>query len=159
MKPGVLEGPGVLGKQDAVRRHGEIAESGLARKLPDQLGQVATQERLPAREPDLVHAEADEHVDEHAHLLEVQDLVARQPRVLLLRHAVLAAQVAAVRDRQAQVAERPAEEVSDARHDVTTAVADSACARSHSRTSPAFLTPTSKWSHGIRSATSRARVV
>ena len=32
-------------------------------------------------------------------------------------------------------------------------------ARSHSRSRPAFFTPTSKWSHGIRSSVGRTRVV
>src|SRR5437867_3828859 len=130
----------------------------IASELTDQLGQVATQERLSAGEPHLVDAEVEEHVDEAAHLLEVEDLVARKPGVFLLRHAVAATQVAAVGDRHAQAAERPAQGIGDAHHEVT-AVADSACARSHSRTSPAFLTPTSKWSHGSRSPTSRGRVV
>src|SRR5262249_17138331 len=147
------------GEQHAVRGHRQITETRLGGQLPDQFGQVAAQERLATREPDLVDAEVEEHVDERAHLLEVEDLLTGQPGVFLLRHAVPAAQVAAVGDRQPQISERSAEDVGDAHHAVTTAAGDSAWARSHSRTRPAFLTPTSKWSHGSRSPTSRARVV
>ena len=48
-------------------------------------------------------------------LLEREDVGARQPARTLLRHAVGAAQVAAVRDREPQVAERPAEAI-EGRH-------------------------------------------
>ena len=44
-------------------------------------------------------------------LLEVEQILARQPHVVLLRHAVTAAEVAAVGDRQAQVAQRTVESV------------------------------------------------
>src|SRR5581483_8041579 len=66
-------------------------------------------------------AEADEDVDEAADLLEVQHVLARQPRVVVLRHAVFAAEVAAVGDRQAQVPQRTAEAIGE--HDpIVTAV-------------------------------------
>ena len=54
-----------------------------------------------------------EDVGEPADLLEVQDVLAGEPGVVLLGHAVGAAQVAAVRHRQAEVAERTAEAVGD----------------------------------------------
>ena len=74
-------------------------------------GDVAAEQRLAAGQPDLVDAERQEDVDERARLLEVQHVLARQPDVVVLRHAVFAAQVAAIGDRQPQVAQRPAEEV------------------------------------------------
>src|SRR5205823_5541977 len=55
------------------------------------------------REPDV----ADPHLHEQAHdaldLLEGEDLLTPEPRQPVRRHAVLAAEVAAVRDRDAQV--------------------------------------------------------
>ena len=53
----------------------------------------------------------EEDVDQRADLLEVQHVLARQPDVVVLRHAVFAAQVAAVGDRQPQVAQRPPEAI------------------------------------------------
>ena len=82
------------------------ASPGLAASIADERRQVAAQERLAAGQAQPVHAERDEDVDERADLLEVQDVLARQPGVVLLRHAVRAAQVAAVGDRQPQVAQR-----------------------------------------------------
>ena len=75
--------------------------------------EVAAEQRFAAGQPEPVDAERDEDVDERADLLEVQHVLARQPHVLLLRHAVLAAQVAAVGDRQPQVPQRTAEAVED----------------------------------------------
>jgi hypothetical protein len=46
-------------------------------------------------------------IDEPIDLLEVEDVFARQPEVVRLRHAVLASEVAAIGDRQPQVGERP----------------------------------------------------
>ena len=74
-------------------------------------GEVAAQQRLAAGEPDLVDAERHEHIHERGDLLEMQHVLARQPDVLVLRHAVLAADVAPVGDRQPQIAERTIEGV------------------------------------------------
>ena len=74
-------------------------------------GQIAAQERFAAGEPHAVHAEADEDVGEPADFLEVEQIVLRQPHVVGLRHAVLAAQIAAVRDRQAEVPQRSVQKV------------------------------------------------
>jgi len=77
-------------------------------------------------------------------LLEGQDVGPGQPGVFLLGHAVGAAEIAAVRDGQTQVAERTTVDVLDAHHDLVAGRPASAWARSHSRMRPAFLTPTSK---------------
>ena len=86
---------------------------GLRREQPHEPVEVAPQQRLAAGETHLVHAEVGEDVDERGHLLEGEDVVAGQPDVLLLGHAVLAAQVAAVGDREPQVAQRAIERVAD----------------------------------------------
>src|SRR3989442_14484040 len=74
--------------------------------MRDERRQAAPQQRLTTREADLVHAELDEDVDEAADLLEVEDLLSRQPDVLLFGHAVAAAQVAPIGDRDPEVSER-----------------------------------------------------
>src|SRR5215468_3039815 len=134
----------LLGEQDPVGRQGQIAKLRLVRQEADQRRQVAPQERLAAGEPDLVDAEIHEDVDERAELLEVEDLLARQPDVVLLGHAVAAAQVAAVGHRDPEVAQRTLKDVADRHQRAPAVTASSAAARSHSRSSPAFLTPTSK---------------
>ena len=59
----------------------------------------------------LLDAETGEDAGQPVDLLEGEDGRAGQPHVLLLRHAVAAAHVAAVGDGDAEVAERPAESV------------------------------------------------
>ena len=141
MEPGGLQPGRLLGEQHTVGRHGQIAQARLGDQQPDQRRQIAPQERLAAGEPDLVDAQVHEGVDQRADLLEVEDLLARQPDVLLFRHAVGAAQVAAVGHRDPQIPERAREGVLESHHAVT---ALSAAVRSHSRRRPDFLTPTSK---------------
>ena len=72
-----------------------------------QVGDVAAQQRLAAGEPHLVDAERQELIDQPLDFLEVQEVLARQPEVVFLGHAVLAAQVAPVGHRQPEVPERP----------------------------------------------------
>ena len=80
----------------------------------DQLAQVPPQQRFAAGEADLVDAQADEDVGQPADLLEMEEVVAGEPDVLVLRHAVLAAEVAAVRDRNTKAPERTAKHVDGA---------------------------------------------
>ena len=89
--------------------------SATSREHRDQPLEVLAQQRLAAGQPDLLDAEADEHARDARDLLERQQLVVRQERVVaaehLLRHAVDAAEVAAVGDRDAQVVQAPAARV------------------------------------------------
>src|SRR5436190_844021 len=90
-----------------------ITQPRLRGEEANEARQVAPQERLASREADLVHSEGHEDVGERADLLEVEDLLARKPDVLLLGHAVLAAQVASVGDRDAEVPQRTTVRVVD----------------------------------------------
>ena len=90
-------------QQHRVGRHREIANRVLARQPLDERRQIAAQQRLAARQPHLVDAEGEKLIDEPIDLLELQDVLARQPQVVLLRHAVLAAEVAAIGDRQPEI--------------------------------------------------------
>ena len=72
---------------------------------------VSTQQRLPPGQPDFVDAQIRKIAGERRHFLERQDVLARKPNILLLRHAVGAPQVAAVGHRQAQTFQRPPERV------------------------------------------------
>src|SRR5690242_8941103 len=81
----------------------------------DEVRKAASDGRLAARDAQLAHTEGDEHGGQSVDLLVRQDLIARQERVVapehLAGHAVRAAEVAPVRDRDAQVAEVPAESI------------------------------------------------
>ena len=84
----------------------------------DEHFEIATEERFAARDSELLHAELDEHARHLLDLLERQQLTARQEAVVvpedLLRHAVDAPEVAAIRDGDPQVAHGPSEGVGDA---------------------------------------------
>ena len=90
-------------------REVEVAER---RQLRDEHLQVAPEQRLATRDAELRHAEVDEHRRDAPDLLEGQELAPGQEAVVLpedlFRHAVDAAEVAAVGDRDAEIAERPA---------------------------------------------------
>ena len=74
----------------------------------DQPHHVAPHQRLAAGDAQLARAEPDEDAAEPLQLLEGQKLLARQEGHVLL-HAIDAAEVAAVRDRNAQIGDRAAE--------------------------------------------------
>ena len=112
-RPGVAQRRGLRREQHAVGRHGQVADRRPGREPVDELRQVAAQQRLATGQPDLVHAEGREDVDERLDLLEVQDVLARQPHVVRLRHAVAAAQVAPVGDREPEVPQRSLVPVED----------------------------------------------
>ena len=116
VEPRRLQGPRPLRRQQrAVGGHGDVVEAVDAGEHLDQLLEVAAQQGLAAGQAHLLDAEADEQTREARDLLEAQQLVARQEGVVaaedLLRHAVGAAEVAAVRDRDAQVMQRPVERI------------------------------------------------
>ena len=111
VQPGGPQVGGGVGEQQPVGRHREVAQARVPREDRDELREVAAHERLAARQADPVDAELREHAGEPPDLLEVENVAPRQPRVVLLRHAVRAPQVAAVRDGDPQVRHRPAEGV------------------------------------------------
>ena len=88
---------------------------GMAASISMSLSRSRRTERLAAGEADLLDALGDEDAGEAGDLLEGQDLAAGQELVVaaedLLRHAVGAAEVAAVGDGDAQVVQRPPQRV------------------------------------------------
>ena len=81
----------------------------------DEVLDVAANQGLAACDAHRADAEAGEDADDARELLEREQLAALEERVVaaedLLRHAVDAAEVAAVGDRDPQVAQRPPESV------------------------------------------------
>jgi hypothetical protein len=110
---GVVEGSGEVFEEDAVGGERQIADGRTCGEKRNQLGQIAAEERFAARQADAVDTERRERIDDDRDLLEVENAPAGQPGVLRLRHAVLAAQVAAVRDGHAKAPERSVETVED----------------------------------------------
>src|SRR2546426_6399816 len=66
------------------RRDGEVTDPRIASDHRDERREIVAEQRLAAREPDLVHPEACEHAGEPLDLLEGEDRGPRQPRVIVL---------------------------------------------------------------------------
>src|SRR5207248_1256002 len=124
-EPGVGERLRLLRQERAVRRQREL-EVGNRGELPHELLHVAADERLAAGQPHGADAERGEDADDAHDLLEAQELAAVEEGVVaaedLLRHAVDAAEVATVGDRDPQRLERPAERVEERLHALTVPV-------------------------------------
>ena len=105
---------GLRGEQRGVRGEGDLRVGDRGKHL-DQLRQLRAEQRLAAGDAELPHAEAGRDPGDALDLLEAEDLVARQEREVraedLLRHAVAAAKVATVGDRDTEVMQRPPEAV------------------------------------------------
>ncbi len=114
-EPGVGEGLCLLRQEGGVRREGDVEVVVESSEPGDQQLEIAAEKRLAAGDAELAHPEVDEHARDALDLLEREELAARQEPILvaedLLRHAVDAAEVAAVRDRDPEIAHRPAEGV------------------------------------------------
>ncbi len=97
--------------------HGEIGDLGDRRQESHEVLHVLAEERLASREADLGHSEGDECPGNAFDLLEREQHLPGQELVIaaehLLGHAIGAAEVAPVGDRDAQIAKRPIERVGD----------------------------------------------
>ena len=77
-----------------------------------QLGQVRPHQGFPSGQPDALEAEAlHANLGKALDLFEAEDLRTGQPRHALRRHAVLAAEIAPIGDRDAQIAHDSAERI------------------------------------------------
>jgi hypothetical protein len=116
LEAGGLEGRGLLGQQHAVGGEGHLHVGNLD-QLGDELFQVAAQQRLAAGEADLGDAMGRKKAGEAGDFLEGQQGFPRQEGVVLvehgLRHAIHAAEVAAVGHRDAQILDRAAAAVEE----------------------------------------------
>jgi hypothetical protein len=111
VKPGVAKRLSAGREQHAIGRHREVANHRPVGQTPNQVRQVSPQQRFTAGQANLVDAKTREHVHERLDLLEVQDVLTRQPHVVRLRHAIAAAQIAAIGDRKTEVPERSVEAI------------------------------------------------
>ena len=110
---------GLLREQRAVRRECDLEAGNLAQQL-DEVLDVPPHERLAAGDPHDAHAEAGEDGGDASDLLEAQELFALEEDMVaavdLLRHAVDAAEVAAIRDRDPERLERAVQLVEERLH-------------------------------------------
>ena len=105
----------MLREQHAVGRQRDVLHAFERGELADQLGDIRAQQRLAAGEPHLLHAELHEQARQPRDLFERQALGRLQEAIVLVkrlpRHAVRAAEVAAIHHRNAQVVQRPIQRV------------------------------------------------
>ena len=106
---------GLLSEHHTVRRQRQVLERDVAGETRDEDFEFAPHQRFTAGDAHARHAEPRRDRREAHEFLEVQHVLSREPDVLLLRHAVAAAQVAAVGDREAQAAQRSPEAITRAR--------------------------------------------
>ena len=108
----VLELLRLLGQQIAIGGEGDVRDALDVGHLGDELPQVGSQQGLAAGDAGLVYAELSEQTGDAGDLLEGQDFLTRQELVGLAEdlggHAIRAAEVAAVGDRDSQVSHGPA---------------------------------------------------
>ena len=101
-------------EQGAVRGQRQVLDSPHGGQNPDEFLDVPPQQGLAAGEPQFADTKSHEQPHQAFDLLEGHQLLPGQELVLpVRRHAEGAAEVAAVDDRDAQVAHRPAEPVGD----------------------------------------------
>jgi len=97
------ERPAARSPQHAVGRQRDVVDAGNRCDHLDEPLEVAPQQRLASGQPQLHDAERGELAAEPRDLLAAQELVTRHERVVaperLARHAIRAAQIAAVGDR------------------------------------------------------------
>ena len=107
------------GLRDALRMAGEVGGVGGHRQLVEAVAQPLAQfvdqrqrhgahQRLAAGQPDLVDAAGDESVRQTYQLIEIEQLPPGQ-ELHRLTHAIIAAQIAPIRHRKAQVPDRASE--------------------------------------------------
>ena len=118
VEPRVLQRLGLARQERRVRRQRDLGVE--LREHPDQVLDVAPDQRLAAGQPKLPDSETDGRARDARDLVEVEQLPLVEEAVVvteyLLRHAVRATEVAAIRDRDPEVPEWAAEGVEGLRH-------------------------------------------
>jgi hypothetical protein len=102
----------VLGEQDAVGGQAHVADARNGNQEPGELVHVLPHQGLAPGEANLVHAQRGRDADEAGDLLKGQELGAIAEDDIL-RHAIGAAQIAAVGDRHAEIVVPAAEGVDE----------------------------------------------
>ena len=102
-------------KQHRVRRERDVLHALERSEFADEFGQIRAQQRFAAGQPNLLHAQLHEQSRQPGDLIERQTLGGLQKTIVIMeglpRHAVRAAEVAAIHDRNAQVVQRPAQRI------------------------------------------------
>src|SRR5205807_8236336 len=99
-------------EQESVGGHGDLRDIFDVAQHSHQLGKSAADQGLAARQPDVGDAHRCQQPYNPRDLLEREDLLALEPGQAFRGHAVLAAEVAAVGYRHAQIADQAAMAIS-----------------------------------------------
>src|SRR3954465_5520905 len=83
----------------------------IRREQANERRQIAAQQRLAAGDAHFVGAQAREYAGESGDLFERQQVGPGGPFIALLRPAVTATEIAAIRDRDAKASDRPSERI------------------------------------------------
>src|SRR5690349_22857134 len=87
-QPGIDKIFDLFGQQRSVCGQTEIVDTLEARQHADQTMEIFANERFAAGDPDLLDAKSNKKRSETSDLLEAENLVAIDPRILFQRHAV-----------------------------------------------------------------------
>ena len=117
VKPCLIQRLSLVRQKDAIRRQRDICHPPVLEQQADQPRQPTSKQRLSAGQPYSIHAEVGKIASQACQFLIGQHILARQPDIVLLRHAVLAAKIASIRHGQTQAAQRPTENIGSGNND------------------------------------------
>ena len=102
-------------QEQPVGRHGDILQGGKTAQPLQEFSHSAPQERFAAGDAQLADPAADEGADDAVEFGQSQELIFAQENVVVVenlrRHAVGATQIAAIRERNAQITHRAGEKI------------------------------------------------
>ena len=104
-KPASLSGLGTAFEKVRIRRHRQIGEAFDTGEAFDERFEVAAHHRFAARHAQLIDTKTDEQFSQTNDLFVIENLSFWLPFHRLGRHAIEAAKIAAIRHRNAQVAD------------------------------------------------------
>src|SRR5262249_54877580 len=106
----------LFSQQGAVGRQRNVVESRNRRKAPNEQMEIFSHERFAAGQADFLNPKLEEKPDNALDFFERKDLLAFNPFVLIKRHAVRTAEIAAVGHRNPQIAHGALKRI-DEKHD------------------------------------------
>jgi hypothetical protein len=112
-QPGVVKLPRAVREQDPVRGQREVIDAGDRGEEPHEIGQALPHERLAAGQSDFSDPEPGRDASEPLDLLEREHLAPGHVRRVLLRHAIEAADIAAVGDADTEVVVEASKSISE----------------------------------------------
>ena len=116
VQPALLQGLGLLSEQQRVGGEGDVIDALDCPQQRDKPWEVTPEKGLSSSQPQLSDAHGGKDADNSLKLFKAQDPFFRQPLHSLFRHAIEAAEVTSVRDRDPQIVNFAAELIDEKRH-------------------------------------------